>query len=242
MRRAGWPPRRRAGAGIDGADHVDELARRVQRPGRDDAARDAAREALLAVARDQRRASSSDVVAVHDVGRGERLLGVHAHVERRVEAIREPALGTVELRAAHPEIHQDAHRALSLAVTIDQLGELFEPTFDHVRPRPEGCETKTSGRCGVGVTVDSEQAQVGPRVEKRCGMAGATHGAIDDQSVRHGQEELHHLPDHHREMRELRLHIRLLEPFRRNRTCRRPRLQPPGRQAPPGMSPRVGNG
>ena len=29
-------------------------------------------------------------------------------------------------------------------------------------------------------------------------------------SDRDGQEELHHLPNHHREMRELRLHIRLL--------------------------------
>jgi hypothetical protein len=47
-------------------------------------------------------------------------------------------------------------------------------------------------------------------------------------------------------MRELRLHIRLLEPLHRNRMRCRPRLQPPGRQAPLGLPVehglRVGNG
>ncbi len=203
--------------------------------------RDAPREAFLTVFGDQRR-QLLGVVAVHDVVRGQRLLGIHTHVQGRVETIREAPLGAVELRTAHPEIHQNAHCALSLAVPIDQVDELFEPTLNHLRTPPEGCKTTTGDNGGAGVAVDSEEAQIRSRVEKRCGVAGATHGAIDDQAFRHGRKEFHHLPDHDREVRELRLHIRLLEPFRRNRSCRRPRLQPPGRQAPPGMSPRVGNG
>ena len=113
-------------------------------PRGDDATRDTTGEPLFAVARDHV-GELFHVVAVHDVGRGQRLLGVHSHVERRVESVRETALGTVELRAAHSEIHQDAHHARSLAVAVDQLGELLETAFHHLRPLPEGSETRTSG-------------------------------------------------------------------------------------------------
>ena len=229
------------GTGNRRADHVDELSRRCERTRVDDPSRDPARVSLFAVAGDQL-GELFLFVAVHDVGGGQRLPGVHAHVERRVEPVREAALGPVELRTAHPQVHQDPHDRFSPAVPLDQLGELLETTLDDLHPRPEGSEPETSSGDGVGVTVDPEQADVGSSLEQRRRMATTTDGAIDDQSVRHGEEELHHLPDHHREMRERRLHIRLLEPCCRSRTSRRPRLQPPGRQEPPGMSPQVGNG
>jgi hypothetical protein len=103
-------------------------------------------------------------------------------------------------------------------VPLDQLGELLETTNNHLRPIPEGLEPKASGSCGVGVTIDPEESNIGSSLEQRRRVARATHRAVDDQSVRYGEEELHHLPNHYREMRERRLHNRLLEPFRRSRT------------------------
>ena len=35
-------------------------------------------------------------------------------------------------------------------------GELLETAFHHLSPLPEGCETRTGGNHGLGVTVDSE--------------------------------------------------------------------------------------
>ena len=108
---------------------------------------------------------------------------------------------------------------------------------------PKACEPETSGCDGVGVTVDPEQRTSGRASSSSGGVAAATDRAVDDQAGRHGQEELHHLPWHHREMRELRLHVRLLTTVVTGADLgHRPRLQPPGRQAPPGMSPRVGYG
>ena len=134
-----------------------------------------------------------------------------------------------------------------LAVFGDQIAELLESSVHHLDPRPEGCEPDPSGLDGIGVTVDPEQTDVGPGLEQERRMTAAADRAVDEQPGRHRQEELHHLPGHDREMRELRLHTRLLirsSPDHRVPKPRplRSRLQPPGRQLPPGMSPRVGDG
>jgi hypothetical protein len=85
-------------------------------------------------------------------------------------------------------------------MAIDQLGELLESSLHDLRPIPEGLEPKPGGRYGVGVTVDSVETNVGSRAEQRSRVACATDRAIDDQSHRYWQEELHDLPNHHREM------------------------------------------
>jgi hypothetical protein len=48
------------------------------------------------------------VVAVDDVTGGPGLALVHAHVERRIVAVREPAVGAVQLRRADAEVEQGA--------------------------------------------------------------------------------------------------------------------------------------
>ena len=233
-RRVRAPPAR--GGGDRVADDVSASSRvECSGPGRDDRVGDAAREPLLAVLRDDR-GELRLVVAVHDVGGGERLLGVHAHVERRVEAVREAALGPVELRAADPEIHQDAHHFVPLAVAFDELAEPLETAVHHLRPCAEAREPGASGGHGVGVTVDAEQTHVGPRVEQQGRVACATDRAVDDQPGGHRQEEFHHFPAHDREMRELRLHVGS-SPLHRIRVAADPVFSPPVDRHRPGCLP-----
>ncbi len=194
-----------------------------------------AREPLLAVLRDHR-GELGLVVPVDHIGGRQGLLGIHSHVERRVEAVGEAPLGAVELRTAHPEIHEDAHHLFSLAMTFDQLAQLLEASVHHLRPSPKGREPRTGGGNGVGVSVEAEQSHVGPRVEKQGRVTCATDRAVDDQPGGHRQEELHHLPPHHREMRELRLHV-VSSPSRRNRAVAEPVFSPPVDRHRPGCLP-----
>ena len=107
VRLAGWPPVRRAG-GRDRRRHDRRQLRcRLDRPGGDDRPGDAVGEALVAVLADHARQLVLGV-AVDDVVGGPRGVGVHAHVERPLVAVREPALGAVELRRRHAEVEQRA--------------------------------------------------------------------------------------------------------------------------------------
>ena len=208
VRRAGCGPRRRVAAGI--ASRTISASSRVERTGR-----------AATIAWAMRRAKRSSpycemtdgelrlLVAVHDLRRGQRLLGIHAHVERRVEAVREATFGSVELRAAHSEIHQDAHDLFSFTVLLDKSPEPLESPVHHLRPIAEASEPGAGGFHGVGVTVEAEHAHVGARVQQRGRVATATDRAVHDHPFGHRREELHHLPGHHREMRELLRHLLL---------------------------------
>jgi hypothetical protein len=107
----------------------------------------AACEPFFAVLRDDR-GELHFVVAVHDFRRGERLLGIHTHVERRVESVRETSLRTIELCTAHTEIHQDAHRLFSFTVPLDQSAELLESSVHDLRPVAEASESVVQGMMG----------------------------------------------------------------------------------------------
>jgi len=146
--------------------------------------RDAACESLLAVLRDDR-GELRLVVAVDDLRGRQRLLRVHAHVEGRVEPVREAALGTIELRAAHSEIHEYAHDLFSFTVPLDQRAEPLEPPVHHLHPIAVASEPEPSRFDGIGVTVESEHVHVGARVQQRGGVASATHRAVDDHPSGH---------------------------------------------------------
>ena len=70
-----------------------------------------------------------------------------------------------------------------LAVALDQLGELLETTFHHLRPIARRARAGASGSDGVGVTVDPEQAEVGPSVEQRA-TSGLRHPPCSRRSIR----------------------------------------------------------
>ncbi len=73
--------------------------------------RNAARPPLLAKAGEDA-GQLGLAVGVHHLGGGERVgLRVHAHVERRVFAVREAALGDVELRAGNAKVEEDGVHA-----------------------------------------------------------------------------------------------------------------------------------
>jgi hypothetical protein len=82
-----------------------QLSCRLHRPGSDDRPGDAVGEALVAVLADHARQLVLGV-AVDDVIRGPRGVGVHAHIERPLVAVRETAFGAVELRRRHAEVEQ----------------------------------------------------------------------------------------------------------------------------------------
>ena len=119
--------------------------------------------------------------------------------------------------------------------------ELLETSLHHLRPIAEASEAGASGSHGVGVTVDAEQVHVGPRVEQRGRVACATDRAVDDQSAGTGKRS----STTSRAITgrcENSSSTSVSSPLSPEPRRRRSRLQPPGRQAPPGMSPRVGYG
>ena len=97
----GTARRSRDGVGDDGG----ELRGRVDRSRRDDRLGDAVREALVGIAANHV-GQALHVVSVDDVVRTERLVGVHAHVERSVVAVGKATLGEVELRRRHAQVEQ----------------------------------------------------------------------------------------------------------------------------------------
>ena len=120
VRLAGWPPAKRAGAGM--AAVIASLSSKVvvsscAAAAADDLARDPVREALLAVLAQHARDPAA-IPGVDDLGGRQLLVGVHAHVQRRVVRVGEPALAVVDLHRAHAEVHVDEVGADAL---VDQL-------------------------------------------------------------------------------------------------------------------------
>ena len=92
-------------------DRVDELAGALERllaAAPHDRARDLPRVALLAVAAEDRHelALAASSLTMSRARRAS-CVGVHAHVERRVDRVREAALGPVELHRRDAEVEQD---------------------------------------------------------------------------------------------------------------------------------------
>ena len=110
------------------------------------------------------------------------------------------------------------------------VGELLESSVHHVRPRsPKGASRgRATATASASRSIPSSRTSGRASSSRPRGPAPPTVQSTISP-VRNGQEELHHLPGHHREMRELRLHILLLDRFAGTAACRRPRLQPPGR-------------
>ena len=106
----GMPLAEPRGRGDRALDRVHELARPLERlllAPPDDRARDLLRVPLFAVAAEDRRRARARATRSRCRGRAQLLRGVHAHVERRVDRVREAALGPVELHRGDAEVEQD---------------------------------------------------------------------------------------------------------------------------------------
>jgi hypothetical protein len=107
-RLAGWPWPNRAGVGM--AERISSTRSALRSIGRAARRRTMARaiwrSTALAVAPEYL-GDLALVPRVHDLGRRERGRRVHAHVERGVVGVAEPAPSRVDLHRRRPEIHQD---------------------------------------------------------------------------------------------------------------------------------------
>ncbi len=98
------PPTGRRGNRV--ADGLGEGERVLKRPPGDDGASDPRRVARLPVLPEQRGEAVLGI-GVHDVGGGDALAPVHAHVEGAGLAVAEPPIGAIELRGADSEVEED---------------------------------------------------------------------------------------------------------------------------------------
>ena len=77
-----------------------------------------------------------------------------------------PALGSIELRAAHAQVEQDSHDVPSLSgVAPHDVGDVARSRRARCGPIPEGSERRARRRHGGGVPVDAEETEVGSGVE-----------------------------------------------------------------------------
>jgi hypothetical protein len=143
VRLAGWPPVRRAREGLPGALSHDGCG-------------DAGREPLLAVLAEHP-GELAPVVGVEDVGGRPARGRVHPHVQRRVLAVGEPALGDVELHRGDPEVEQDPVGVLEPEVT-QRVGDPVERRVHGGEPVTEGREALAGQAQGLGVAVETDDA------------------------------------------------------------------------------------
>src|SRR5690242_18543872 len=138
-------------------DDFDEIAGALERlllPAPHDRTRDLPRVALFPVALEDVREVAL-VGLVHELPR--RVLGarIHAHVERRVDGVRETALGTVELHRRDTEVeehHVSAHAVRRELLERRRELAVQEPRL-HAGAAPEALEERRDRR----VAVDRDQ-------------------------------------------------------------------------------------
>ena len=210
------------------ADRVDELRRALVGPLRaaaDDGARDLAREALLAVAAEQL-GELALVGLVDEVAGRERRGRIHAHVERRVDRVREPALGPVDLHARDAEVEQDRVRADAVRGELREHrveAAAQEARLDAGAPG-EPVEVRAHG--GVAIDRHEPPAPIEVRGQERRVAAGAERG-VDDGLPGLDREEIPDLLREHGDVvsravrRGVRQHCRHSLPLARGAGARR---------------------
>ena len=161
------------------ADHIDELARRLDRSARaspHDGARDRACVALLAVLA-QERCQAPLLPALDDLACSERLRRVHAHVQRRLVGVGEPALARIQLHRRHPEIEVREPRAQPFA------GQQFEgfgvAGADEAHRAGSVAREGFEPLLGERVAVDCDQRpRCAEALGQQAGVAAVAEGAV----------------------------------------------------------------
>ena len=205
-RALGRVPSGAPGGGGDGCGHDPrQLDRRLHGTGGDDGPGDASGEALVAVD-PQDAGQLRGVVAVDHVGRRPRRRRVHAHVEGTIVAVREPALGLVELRRGDAEVEERSTEASTGEQFVGQAWQVVEATANGVEAGAESLEPLRRGGDGFAVAVDAEHLEIDPAVQERLGMTAAAERGVHDDAGRHAGEHLDDLVAHHRTVEEHGVH------------------------------------
>ena len=150
---AGGEPGRRGDGALDDVDELPGGLEGLLGALPFDAPRDVVRVALLAVAAEDV-GELADRQHVDEVGGGDGLRRVHAHVERRVPGIREAALATVELHRRDAEVHvDDVDRGVG--ALGEHVGEVAVVELGGAR-RLAGDVAEVLGDRGVAVAGDQQ--------------------------------------------------------------------------------------
>ena len=191
----GMPARSTSGGGNRRCHDLGEFGRRPDRAGRHDRIGDATGKALIAVNLDHA-CELVAVVAIDDVVRRPLLVVVHPHVDRALVAIREPALGAVELRRRHAEVEQGA-TDLGHAMLGQRLVQFVEPAT--ARADTVGELGQSGKRCSdrIGVLVDAENVDVSASAQQCMAVTAAAERRVDDGPGRNCVEDGRDLVNHH---------------------------------------------
>ena len=163
-----------------GLDRVDELLRGrelLALPGAHDRAGDLRREALLAVLA-QEPGQSPLVPRVDDLLGGQRLLGIHPHVQRGVVGVGEAALPRVDLHRGHPQVEVDD---VGVELLVGEVGEGgHEVGADEARMARHLGGERGEALLGGRIAVDADQRSRGPEsLGEQARMPTAADGAVD---------------------------------------------------------------
>ena len=131
---------------------------------------------------------------VHDLRRRQRLRGIHAHVERGVVGVREPALGDVELERGDPEVEIDARPARLPSAASPARTSAKSPARKRGWGTPARSRSRRIARSAAGSR--STQIELAARAEALgdgAGVPAAAEGAVDDGVAGTRIEELDEL-------------------------------------------------
>ena len=124
------------------------------------------------------------VVGVDDVGRGERRIGVHPHVQRGVGGVGEAARGAVQLHRRHAEVEQDA---MHLACPVTGFGEhALDPVVAGAHQHDPVTELRQPLACdpqGVGVAVEPDQPKARQLGEEALGVPTGPQCGVDEDGA-----------------------------------------------------------
>src|SRR6266540_2468512 len=183
-----------AGSGNGSFDRLDQVGGALEGTlcaAANDRLCDLTPEALLPIAAEDQ-GELALVPLVHHVLSGDRPRGIHTHVERRIDRVREPALGPVDLHARDTEVKEDR---VGFDVVVCELGEDDPEVAPEEAPLDPGLplevlEVRLDGR----VAVDGDEAALALQIggEQPC-MPARAERCVDDGLARPHGEELAHL-------------------------------------------------
>src|SRR5690606_4574772 len=199
-------------------DDLGETARRRDRGCEacgDDRARDALREALLAViANDARELAFRR--ACDELRRSHSRARIHPHVERTVLYEAEAARGVVELRRGHTEIEQHAVNSPEPSALGDDLVQARKRTL-HQRQAILCCESLASCRDCGGIAIDcNDPALLADTLQDRGGMTAPTEGRIHIATARAYVQRTQHFLEKHGHVLKHRRTYRLIDASNRS--------------------------